>query len=117
MGATIQVRGSVGARDSLGLEMYNPKADLRRSRGGGGRCGRSNEVAASERLQACRLSAAIAEPLWNDWPAPVLPLSCRERERAALMKSDFGRAARGHASCWVQAEAGAENDMQCRDGG
>jgi hypothetical protein len=32
MGATIQVRGSVGARDSLDLELYNMKPDLRRSK-------------------------------------------------------------------------------------
>jgi hypothetical protein len=94
-GATVQMRGSVGARDSLDLELYNTKPNLRRCRGGGGRCGRSNEGAASEKQQRCMLSAASAEPLWNDWTVAMPPLYCRETVRPAWTRAGCGLSVRG----------------------
>jgi hypothetical protein len=103
-GATVQVRGSVGARDSLDLELYNTKPNLRRCRGGGGRCGRSNEEAASEKQQRCMLSAASAEPLWNDWAVAMPPLYCRETVRPAWAKAGCGLSVRGRP-CGLLGEA------------
>jgi hypothetical protein len=55
------------------------------------------------------LSAASAEPLWNDWAVAMPPLCCRETVRPAWAKAGCGLSVRGRP-CGLLGEAEREID-------